>query len=362
MKILIDIGHPAHVHYFKNFIKIMSGREHQFLIVSRNRNVIFELLNQYEISFISRGKGSKSFLGKILYSFYSLYVILNASLKFKPNLFISQGGVYTSPIAWLLNKTSISTEDTENAVISHRISKLFKSFIISPSCFEKQFNEKHIKYNSYQELFYLHPEYFKPDISVYKDLKITSSDKYVILRFVDWNAHHDIGHSGISRENKIKAVEELSKYAKVFILSESQLPEELLSYKINIPSHKMHDALYYAELLFGESSTMASECACLGTPAIFIDNEGRGYTREEEKKYGIVFNFKETNADVKLSIKKAISLLKQNDLKKNFNKVKKRIILDKVNPTEFLVNFIENLPAISRQDSIKKSVEKLQDK
>jgi len=25
MKILIDIGHPAHVHYFRNFIKMMES-------------------------------------------------------------------------------------------------------------------------------------------------------------------------------------------------------------------------------------------------------------------------------------------------------------------------------------------------
>ena len=39
MKILIDINHPAHVHYFKNFIKIMEKKGHEFLIISRNKEI-----------------------------------------------------------------------------------------------------------------------------------------------------------------------------------------------------------------------------------------------------------------------------------------------------------------------------------
>jgi hypothetical protein len=48
-----------------------------------------------------------------------------------------------------------------------------------------------------------------------------------------------------------------------------------------------------ASLLFGESSSMAAEAAVLGVPAIFIDNSGRGYTRELEREHGLIFNFSE---------------------------------------------------------------------
>jgi len=35
-----------------------------------------------------------------------------------------------------------------------------------------------------------------------------------------------------------------------------------------------------------------TEAAVLGTYSIYIDDEGRGYTDEEELKYGLVFNSK----------------------------------------------------------------------
>ena len=344
MKILIDIGHPAHVHYYKNLIKIMENKGHQFRIVARDRSVIFKLLDFYRIKFVSRGNGSNSIIGKIFYAFGCLSKIYIEAIKFKPDLFLSQGGVYTSSIAWLLRKPNISTEDTENAVLSHKIAKLFGSYILSPNCFNSNLGKRHIKYNGYQELFYLHPKYFCPNESIYKSLGIPKGEKFMIIRFVDWNAHHDIGHKGISYENKIKAVNEFLKYSKVFILSDSKLPKELMKFRIKILPEKMHDALYYAEMLYGESSTMASESACLGTPAFFIDDEGRGYTNEEETNYGLVFNFKESIPEQHKSIEKALQLLSQNNLKENFKSGHKRLLEDKIDVTAFLVWFIEEFP------------------
>ena len=52
MKILVDIGHPAHVHYFKNFIYEMSKRKHKFLVVARNKEVSIELLNAFKITIL----------------------------------------------------------------------------------------------------------------------------------------------------------------------------------------------------------------------------------------------------------------------------------------------------------------------
>ena len=49
MKIVIDIGHPGHVHYFKNFIKIMENKNHQFLLFTRDKEVTHNLLNNYKI-------------------------------------------------------------------------------------------------------------------------------------------------------------------------------------------------------------------------------------------------------------------------------------------------------------------------
>ncbi|MBT6822378.1 hypothetical protein HOA56_08140, partial [archaeon] len=58
MRILIDINHPADVHQFKFFIKDMKKRGHKFLIVARNKDVTFKLLEAYGIDYLPR-KGYK---------------------------------------------------------------------------------------------------------------------------------------------------------------------------------------------------------------------------------------------------------------------------------------------------------------
>jgi len=67
MKILIDIGHPAHVHYFKNFIRIMQTNGSRFMITSRNKEIAHYLLKKHNIPFLDRGKGRRSVIGKAIY-------------------------------------------------------------------------------------------------------------------------------------------------------------------------------------------------------------------------------------------------------------------------------------------------------
>ena len=65
-------------------------------------------------------------------------------------------------------------------------------------------------------------------------------------------------------------VKEFLKYVKVFISSEGLMPTDMENFRLNVPSEKIHDVLYYASLYFGEGGTMCSESAMLGTPAIQI--------------------------------------------------------------------------------------------
>ncbi len=344
MKILIDINHPAHVHYFKNFIKIMEGKEHEFLIISRNKEIEHYLLNIYSIPFINRGRGKNHIRGKILYFFKAIYFIYGKAKRFNPDIIISFGTPYPAIVSWLIRVPHISFSDTEHAKLHHLLTDSFSKCILTPSCYTKDLGKKQIRFNGYMELCYLHHNYFTQGPSILNLLGVKKDEKYVIMRFVSWNASHDIGHSGFNIEMKHKAVKELSKYAKVFISSEGELLDGLKKYKITIPPERMHDALAFATLLYGESATMASECACLGIPSIFHDNNGRGYTTEEEEKYGLVFNYSESSADQNKSLEKAIELIKTPNLKHEFQNRRQKMLADKIDVTAFMVWFIENYP------------------
>ena len=276
MKILIDINHPAHVHYFRNFSKIMQSNGHDVLFVSRDKEMAQRLLNLYQIEYINRGKGKDGKIGKFLYLLYADYKLLQIASSFKPDLFLNFLHPYPSQVAALLGKPSLVFSDTEHAKLHHQLTVPFATKVFTPACYRTDLGEKQVRFNGYMELAYLHPAYYKPNPEILELLQVNEGEKYVIVRFVSWAAAHDFDHIGMSLANKRKAVQALSKLARVFITSEGQLPEDLEPYRISIPFDKMHDAIYYSSLLFGESATMASEAAILGTPSIFMDNDGRG--------------------------------------------------------------------------------------
>ena len=62
MKIVFDIGHPAHVHYFKNLYKFLKKTDNQILIIARDKEVTHNLLRENSIPFLNRGQGSTGFL------------------------------------------------------------------------------------------------------------------------------------------------------------------------------------------------------------------------------------------------------------------------------------------------------------
>ena len=66
---------------------------------------------------------------------------------------------------------------------------------------------------------------------------------------------------------------------------------------VNGPVEDIHHLLAHAQLIVGESATMSSEAAVLGVPAVMIATTGRGYTDDQERRYGLVRHFTEDQYD-----------------------------------------------------------------
>ncbi len=337
MKILIDIGHPAHVHYFRNFIKIMESKGHEFLVIARDRQYVFDLLNAYEIDFISRGKGGGGILSRLWYLKMTSIKQFFRARRFKPDLFVDFGTIYSGLAGMILRKPHLVFEDSENADMYRLLYKPFATDIITPECFEKNLGKKQIRFSGYMELCYLHKNYFTPDITILDEVGLEHRDLFSVVRFVDWKAVHDMGYNGLSSDDKISIVNELKKHGKVFISSEIPLPEELNKFKLKIKPERLHSLMHYAGLVIGESATMTSEAVILGTPAIFIDNVGRGYTSDLSRKYGNMYLYTPKHENVNSIIEKAGEVLSSADGKLSALKIRDRIQRESIDVTAFMV-------------------------
>lgn len=221
----------------------------------------------------------------------------------------------------------------------------FCDTLLSPSALIGHRKKKQtIFYTGYHELAYLHPNRFVPDSGVLNQSELIEGEKYFILRFNSFKAHHDIGIKGISLENKRKLINLLKPYGKIFITSERELETEFEEYRINIPPHQIHSLLYYATMFIGDSQTMTSEAAVLGTPSVRCNSfVGRiAYLEEQEHTYGLTYGFKPNETD-KMFIK-IEELLKLNNLKEEWQKRRQKMLADKIDVTAFLVWFVENYP------------------
>jgi len=342
MRILIDIGHPAHIHLFKNFAWRMQERGHKILFTCKDRECVLQLMRVYKFVYDNFGKHYSSVQGKIFGLLKNELQMLNTAIQFKPDLFLSHGSTIAAFTSFIMHKPHIAFEDTFN-MEQVKLSMQFTDVVLTGDYPHPSLGKKEIKYPGYHELAYLHPNVFTPDESIFEILGMKKGEKYAIVRFVAWKASHDIGHSGISYENKIKLVKTLSRHLHVFISSEKELPEALKNYQINIPPEQMHNALAFAHLFIGESGTMASECAVLGTPAIFMNNKHFGCI-DDQANYGLLFTYSESENDQIAAIKKAEELALKQNVREDYLAKREKMLADKIDVSAFLIWFVENYP------------------
>lgn len=339
MRILVDITHPAHVHFFRNAIGIWRGRGHEVAITTREKDIAVELLNAYGEEYLDLGPARRGLFG-LAREMVARNVALDRYVRrFRPNVMAAIGGVNIAHVGAFRRIPSMVFTDTENAVLSNRITFPFATRVVTPECYQGRVpSRRNIRYHGYHELAYLHPRYFSPDASVLAQYGLSPTEPFVFLRLVGWGAAHDFHDSGLT--NLEEAVGELSRHARVVISSERKLPATLEEMRIATRLECIHHLLSFAELVGGESATMASEAACLGTPAIFVSTSRRGYTDEQESKYGLVYNFSDPKMRQSDALQLAMSLL-ENGANRDCSERRERLLNDTIDVTEFIVDTVE---------------------
>jgi len=346
MNILIEIGHPAHVHKLAPTIKILKSKHHKIIVVTKEITSVKYLLTKFEIPFKIIGIKKDSLFGKgIMQLWYNLccFIILKQE---KIDLMI--GSVSAAYMTRITKIPSILFDDDDDEVEPLLVKYIhpFISEILSPSALTgKRLRKDTIYYSGYHELAYLHPNRFTPDETVVKEIGLKIGDPYFILRFNAFKAHHDVGIHGLTLENKRKLISRLETIGTVFITSERNLDIEFQKYQLLIAPEKIHSLIYFATMLIGDSQTMTSEAAVLGTPAIKCNTfAGKlSIPNELEKDYHLCYSFLPEDSDKFFS--KIDELLSIKNLKTEFLKRKEKLIADKIDVTAFYVWFIENYPA-----------------
>ena len=363
MNILIDIVHPAHVHLLRNFYHNMVGRGHKVVVTCKHIPSAMQLLDMYKIPYIYLGEKKDNIVLKALEQLK--YNITLLRIARRESCTIAVGSSVTLAHIAVLSKLSLfrkhihaillDDDDDDVEPLYAKYAHPFAEVVLSPEN-TPRVTPKVIYYPAYHELAYLHPKRYAPDSSVLNDAgihyerdpmgNIVNVEPYFVMRFNAFKAHHDVGVVGLTIENKRQMVHMLSQYGKVFITTERNIDDEFLPYQLRVPQDKVHSLLYYATMFVGDSQTMTSEAAVLGTPSIRCNTfVGRiHYLEEEEHRYALTFGFRPENSEKMFARVEELLDLGANTLKAEWAKRRKVLLNEKIDYTAFLIWFIENYP------------------
>ncbi|AQL44843.1 hypothetical protein BV210_18945 (plasmid) [Halorientalis sp. IM1011] len=300
-RVLFDINHPAQVHLFRPVIRDLEGRGHETLVTSRDKEITTELLDAYDIPhecLSTEGGGLLATVAEMAVKGVRLFEIAR---EFDPDVVVARPNPPAIYVANLLGARTVMLRDT---VIPSRFLRAcyrglmlpFVDDLCAPEGFETDLTGGRNHTLGFQELTYLHPDRFEPDRDRLAAHGVATDEPYFVLRFAAWEAYHDVGGGGWSTEGKRELIDALSEYGTVYVTSEADLPAEFAEYELTVPSHLIHDLLYFANLYAGDSQTMATEAALLGTPVIRVNSkvgDHEMHNFEDLERRGLLYSFRD---------------------------------------------------------------------
>ena len=344
MKVLIDLGHPAHVHLFRNLYSELTREGHTVIITTKDIQIVRRLLDLYDIPYILLGKKSDHLIGKIWDQIYFGWKVFWLVRKYRIDLAIGTS-INVAHVSRISRATSFVFDDDDNAKqpLMVRFGHPFADYLVSPDVLDfERLKPNEITYPGYHELAYLHPSRFSPDPSVLRELGLGENENFFILRFGAFKAHHDVGVVGLNIEQKRMLVNFLSEFGRVIITTERDIDQEFLPYQMKVSPEKVHSLMAYAKILIGDSQTMCSEAAVLGVPSLRCNSFAGcvSYLEEQEKKYELVYSF--LPSEFEKLFEKVKEWVVDPELKTKWMLRRQIMLQDKIDVTSFFKEMIYN--------------------
>jgi len=316
-RIIFEITHPKHFHQFKNLIKALE-EDNEILIVARNKDVVLSLLKDINTECFVYNDYGKNIFAKILLIPKLLLKYNRVIRKFRPDIIISRSSAYSVFISRFHKCKTVIFPDSEVVTLTKRIVAPLSDLIITPRNYTIDYGKKHHRVSGFFEESYLSPDYFKPDPDIIRPGIGDTDEKFFFLRFVSWQANHDVNQHGFDLEQKRTLVNLLSAHGKVLISSEKTIEKEFEHLNIHIPPQNIHHILSRATVYIGDSQSMATEAALLGIPSLrynsFVGENDMSNFIKLEKELGLLYNF---NSFEKL-LKKLREFMNNPELKKEW--------------------------------------------
>lgn len=345
MNILIDIGHPGHVHLLHGVADELKAKGHKVFYSVRNIAVAKRLMEHYGMTpWIDLGGKKDSLWGKAMTVLRQDMRLLRFVRQNHIDIGLSSG-IVLSHVSKLTKMKAFMFDDDDDAAeplvvkYGHPISEV----VFTPDCIRRA-TSKAVYYAGTHELAYLHPNRFTPDTSVLDRAGLKKGERFFLVRFVALKGHHDVGQAGLSLEQKQALVNLLKSYGRVIITSERAVEPEFEPYRLPVPPEEIHSLMAYSSMFVGDSQTMTSEAAILGVPALKCNTFAGQLSvpNELENQYGLCYAYHPDDFDKMYEHVKILLERNPDELRAEWQEKRKRFLDDHIDVTDFFTQFIEN--------------------
>ncbi len=269
MKIAIDIGHPAHVNFFKVAARRLLSDGHDVTVIYINRGklplIVKEELREFRQVMIGLHKGSKYsvIIDANLRRFFQLLKYLR---HYQFDIGLSVGGFNFGGVLKLHSVPNIQFDDDPERGINIFLEKHTSTQLYFPPIIKSGGRIR--CFNALKEWAYLSPKYFTPDESVIDEYGLEKKD-YIFVREVSTGT---LNYSK-QKSNVISTfADQLGQNEKVILSIEDKDKEEYYPRNwqfLREPLRDIHSLMYFSKLVISSGDSMAREGAILGVPSIY---------------------------------------------------------------------------------------------
>lgn len=322
------------------------AKDNEIFWFMRDKDVMLELADAMGIEYTRLSVASNGLIGNGMEMTANLVRCIGHTLRKKIDVWVTKYGAGNSA-ARLCGRKTLSFNDDDADIVPLIAATSYKAAhaVLVPSVTRMgRYERKARRYNSSHELFYLHPNRFRPDSSVYELLGIPTDQRFAIIRLSALKAHHDIGIRGISVQFLRDLLEICGNDIRVFISSEAPVTAEFEAYRLPVPAMRILDAMYFAEFLVADSQTMSAEAATMGTASFRIsDFVGKLSYIDELERYGLSFGFSPN--DYESAIREIAAAVRNPEFKAVCRQNLIAFLDDKIDPVPW---FAEQIRSIAR--------------
>lgn len=295
MSVLIDISHPAHVHFFRPLALALIADGVSVHIATRDKDVTVRLLEASGLPFkvlpMGRpGAGRLSGAAELLRRSWALRRRIRRH-KVSVVLTRNPSGAIA---AFATRATSIfDTDDGRGVGIHYWAARPFADIITSSVHDPENHGRGHRRYRALKAHMFLHPDRFTPDRALRRKY-LSDDEQFGVVRFSAHDASHDRRIEGITSEGRRAIMERLLQFGPVLVSIERQgLQLQRDKNRITpVAPEDFHHLLAAASLFVGDSQSVAADAAILGVPSLRLSGfTGTAFYLQHLEGLGLIQNF-----------------------------------------------------------------------